>query len=150
MKIKLPCGRILQIDKQDAARFVNLPLFSSKGTSTFYAKTVIDGKRQYVHRVIMAPGAGMVVDHRNGDGLDNRRRNLRVVSQSQNLQAQRACRSGRRFVGVYPHKGRFTARLGYNGSLLYLGIHATEELAAAAYDRKAKELYGKAAKLNLQ
>lgn len=49
-----------------------------------YAATRIDGRITYLHRYIMNPPKDKSVDHINGDGLDNRRSNLRVVTHQQN------------------------------------------------------------------
>jgi hypothetical protein len=48
----------------------------------------------YLHRLLMQPGDGLVIDHINGDGLDNRRLNLRVVTKSQNALNRNFGRSG--------------------------------------------------------
>ena len=74
----------------------------SGGGDTFYAYTRCQGKLCYMHRMIMNPPAGMVVDHKNRDGLDNHRINLRNATRRQNS-TNRAWDAGvSGFRGVYP------------------------------------------------
>ena len=111
------------------------------------------GASVLLHRVILQPPAGFVVDHINGDGLDNRRANLRVATISQNLQnqRQRAPRVGpqaSRFKGVRFNQNRWEARIGVSGKMLFIGCFDTEEQAALAYDAEAKLHFGEFAKCN--
>lgn len=91
------------------------------------------------------------VDHENGNGLDNRRMNLRPASGSENGQnkgIQSNNTSG--FKGVCWHKGarKWTASIKSDGRDRYLGLHLSADLAAMAYDEAARELFGEFARLN--
>lgn len=67
-----------------------------------YPSVTIDGKTVPVHRFVMAPPAGLVVDHIDGDPLNNTRANLRVVTQTENVLNQRKSRaSASGYRGVY-------------------------------------------------
>jgi hypothetical protein len=105
----------------------------------------------YMHRMIMLPDAGQPVDHVNGNKLDNRRRNLRVVNMSEN-QANSKSRAGSssRFKGVSWHSARrqWRAYIGTDGSCVHLGMFLSESDAARAYDRAALRLFGEYARLN--
>lgn len=95
-----------------------------------------------LHRWILnlKPGDRMIGDHRNGDRLNNRRSNLRVVNPSGSSQNV-AGRGKSKFRGVHPAKsGRWTARVKYRGKNYMLGTFATEEAAAQAADTKRREL----------
>ncbi len=109
------------------------------------------GKRIYLHRAIMQPSEGMVVDHKNRNKLDNTRENLLVCTQMENSQ-NRSKRNGSssRFLGVNYHKRsrKWTARITFEGERLFLGYFVDEVEAARAYDRKAVELFGDFARLN--
>lgn len=93
-----------------------------------------------MHRLILAPPRGKVTDHRNGNGLDNRRGNLRLATYSQNMQNRHLRRH--RYLGVRPaslFKGTFRAQIGINGHTCSLGTFKTAIAAALAYDDAAYE-----------
>lgn len=102
-----------------------------------------------MHRVVQPPSQGMVIDHINGDKLDNRSCNLRVCTQaenSRNASLKLANKTG--FRGVSRHRRSFVARVKYNYETHYLGAYPTAEEAAKAYDKGAKTLHGEFARLN--
>jgi len=115
---------------------------------TVYASCCTGGRVVYMHRMIMRPRQGYVVDHIDGNGLNNRRCNLRVCTRRQN-QANQGPRGGSsRFVGVYRHKNKWEAGIRCRGKRYYLGLFDDEVEAAKARDRKAYELHGAHAYLN--
>lgn len=101
----------------------------------------IDGKyrykRLYLHRIIMKAGPGDIVDHINGDPLDNRRCNLRVVTQHINMQNRNRKpharnTSGYRGVVWSKEKGKWAARAKLDGKRKFIGYFASPEAAAEA------------------
>jgi hypothetical protein len=112
---------------------------------TAYAGRRERGRLVLMHRQIMNPPKGMVVDHINGNGLDNRRCNLRICTQKQNVHNSRG-RAGKksRFLGVSPAGDKWVAKVGGQ----YLGVFDDEVEAAKARDRRAREIYGEHAWLN--
>lgn len=114
----------------------------------FYACTYCEGKLCFMHRMIMNPPAGMVVDHKNRYGLDNHRANLRNATRGQNNinRQYRAGVSG--FRGVFPCGDKWGARIGHQRRELHIGVFDDPAEAARAYDRKAIELHGEFACLN--
>ena len=89
------------------------------------------------------------VDHVNGDGLDNRRTNLRPADHSLNGANRRlGSNNTSGYKGVSRHKTRWQAVLRAKGQRYYLGSYATAEQAARAYDAAAAEHFGPYARLN--
>lgn len=94
-----------------------------------------------MHRVILAAPPGVLADHRDGDGLHNRRSNLRLASHAGNSQNRRspACSTP---AGVREINGRFFARIQAGGRSVALGGYATPDEAHAAYAAAAHRIYG--------
>lgn len=111
--------------------------------STEYASARIGGRNVYMHRFVMGEPDG-VIDHKNRDGLDNRRENLRVCTQSQNIAASktRPSKSGAR--GVHRHGRKWRAVLSKND---YVGSFDTIEEAIAARNAAALARWGEFAVL---
>jgi hypothetical protein len=99
-----------------------------------------------MHRFLMQAPIGVHVDHVNGDGLDNRRSNLRFATAHENAW-NRSTRK-KTTKGVFLYKGRFQARILWCGAELYLGQFDDEQAAAAVYDAAALRLFGRYARLN--
>lgn len=94
---------------------------------------------------------GFVIDHRNSNGLDNTRRNLRASTLTQNTHnARKQIRNNSGFKGVSWHKqsGSWRARIKVNNKEVALGLFATVEAAALAYDAAAVKYRGDFARLN--
>jgi hypothetical protein len=125
----------------------------TKRAHTIYAMARVampDGRHvtKGIHRLIMGDPVGMDVDHINGNGLDNRRSNLRVVTRQQNLQNQKARAGSSAYRGVRAANGKWLAGITHNYKRIHCGTFVTEEAAAQAYDAKARELFGEFAALN--
>jgi hypothetical protein len=116
---------------------------------TFYARRHSHGRTMLMHRMIMQPPKGMVIDHINGNGLDNRRCNLRVCTQEQNARnnAPKA-NAASRFKGVFPCGDKWGAKVTHRKRTHRLGVFDDEVEAAKARDRLALELHGPFARLN--
>lgn len=113
----------------------------------------VDGKRVDVKmsRLIMNAPKGVMVDHEDGDGLDNQRHNLRFANNTQNQHNQRRLRSDNTtgYKGVTVHRdGRFVAQIYVNKKHLNLGYFKTREQAARAYDAAAEKYFGEFAAPN--
>lgn len=115
------------------------------------------GRTIYAHRVIAERMEGRKlhrhekVDHINGNGTDNRRENLRVVSHSDNLVNRSGWRnSSSKYKGVtfYKRDGNWQSKICPHGKTIHLGYFANEEEAAIAYNNAAVLHYGDKAKLN--
>lgn len=122
-----------------------------------YARRIIynNGQRlySYLHREILGAPAEATVDHINGDGLDNRRANLRLATHSQNHANRRLLASnntsGYRGVGRAANGSPYwAAQIKVNGIRVHIGHFEKIEDAARAYDFAARLAFGAFAKLN--
>jgi len=123
--------------------------------TTYYAYTREcgrKGRRIKMHRLILAAPDNVHVDHINGDGLDNRRENLRPVTPQQNQANSRKHIAGAsRFKGVAWSKPakKWRAYINVGRKQQHLGLFDEEIAAARAYDAKAVALFGEHAHTNL-
>jgi len=106
----------------------------------------------YIHQEVIEVPKGMVIDHINHDGMDNRRANLRPATYSQNLY-HRKKRSGAmysKYKGVHWHKNhrKWLARITFEKKTIHLGYFRNEIEAARAYDEATKKYHGEFASLN--
>lgn len=109
---------------------------------------VRDSKTVALHREIMKPPAGMVIDHINGNPLDNRRENLRICEHRQNLWNGRPHRDGSsKYRGVCWSKDKRKWRAQIQGKPL--GFFASEDDAAKAYNAAAVVKFGEFVRLNM-
>ena len=145
--IPLTRGEFTVIDASDlplVGQF-NWHLLSMAGKK--YAVRNLPGRKTaYMHRVIAPPMPGMVVDHIDGDGLNNRRGNLRQATISENVRNRRISknnRSGFKGVHLHPETGKWRARIMVNKVIVELGLHFTKEAAHDAYCRASRDLHGK-------
>jgi len=105
-----------------------------------------------LHREIMNAPDSLLVDHKNGDGLDNRRDNLRLATRSQNQcnKPKIKTKATSQYVGVNFEKsrGQWAARIKHNNKQIWLGRFDSEIDAAKVYDEAAKKYHGEFARLN--
>lgn len=141
-------GRIATVDDKDFDRVNQFKWHAVKQGRTYYgARTVQlpNGQQEncFLHNFILGVKG---VDHCNGDGLENRRQNLRPATQMQNLQGHRRKVSGAtsRYRGVswFTRDEKWAAQIKVNRRAINLGRFAVEEDAARAYDKAAREHFG--------
>ena len=108
---------------------------------------------QLHHLILGKPPKGMVTDHINHNGLDNRKENLRFATRSQNDQNRRSqVGSSSKYKGVCWHKakGKWISNIVIGGKRkIHIGYFTCEHQAALAYNKKAIEFYGEFANLNV-
>ena len=100
-----------------------------------------------IGNVILEQDKNTIIDHINGNTLDNRKVNLRIATRQQN-NANRIVKNTLGYRGVRINGNRYGAQIKFNGELIWLGTFDTKEEAAIAYDKKAVELFGEFAVLN--
>jgi hypothetical protein len=153
-EIKLTRGQVALVDDRDYDLLSQKTWTAVKTKTAFYAAHYYrdDGKIRsiHMHRFLLNPLPGLVIDHIDGNPLNNRRSNLRIATYQQNLFNQRG-RTKHGFKGVRDNnslKNPFVAFIADNGKIRHIGVYPTAELAAMAYDRRAIELRGEFAFLN--
>lgn len=149
--VPLTKGDVALIDEQDVDLVSQYNWYSQTGNNTKYAANKSKASSILLHRLIL--GDCDTADHINGDGLDNRRTNLRSCSTAENNKNTRkrtSCRS--KYKGVVFDDSainKWKARIYNDGRQIVLGRFSTEEEAAFAYNEAATLHHGKFANLNL-
>jgi hypothetical protein len=122
--------------------------YASKGSSkTFYARAPVRGSDKQVLMHVLLEGKG--TDHRDQNGTNNRRENLRPASDAENTRNRDIFKNNTSgFKGVYPEGTKFYVLIMKDGKHYRLGRFATALEATRAYNKAAKELHGEFAVLN--
>ena len=117
----------------------------------YYAACKIRGMTVYMHRMVMGAQSGEMVDHIDGNGLNNSRRNLRFVVPSQNNMNQRVREdntSGHKGISWCPDREKYQVYVNIDRKRKSLGRYRTLEEAIYVRDRAVKEHYGEFAREN--
>ena len=103
-----------------------------------------------MHRMILDVKKGRDIDHVDGNGLNNQKINLRIATESQNMMNRKLNKNNKSgYKGVHWHiMGKWLAQIRCFGKGTYLGVFDNKLEAAKVYNEKAKELFGKFARLN--
>jgi hypothetical protein len=152
-EIELTQGKVALVDDCDYELLNEHKWSAAKSGKTFYAVRV-DGKKTtiHMHRLIigLVKGDGIKVDHKNHNGLDNQRENIRVCTNTENNRNQQT--QGRvkssQYKGVYKSANKWCAKIVVTRKNIHLGRFSCELEAAEAYDLNALKLFGEFAKLN--
>jgi hypothetical protein len=160
-EIKLTKGKISLVDEIDynwLSKY-NWQYNETNGYAFRLSKQEDDGsnynrhkrRKIYMHKVINNTSNGFQTDHINGNRLDNRRVNLRTVTNRQNQQNRSIdCRNNSGYKGVHFFKrdSNWQAYITYNGKRKHLGYYSNSKLAGIVYNCVAKILFGEYANLN--
>ncbi len=148
--IPLTKGKFAIVDEKDYERLSRYRWHAICIRGHWYARRYAGRGAIMMHREIMDAPQDKCVDHVDGNGLNNRRCNLRLCTQQQNMQNRRPLLRTSKFKGVSYYKSteKWHAEITYWGKKTYIGSFDDEIEAAKAYDRKAIELFGEFAYLN--
>ncbi len=145
--ISLTRGLVAIVDDEDFDAMIQFNWFAEKGGNTCYAVRTykVDKKKINVrmHRVINNTPDNLLTDHINGDGLDNRRVNLRAVTHQENMiNCARWKVGSSKYRGVSWHvdNKKWYAQITINYKNIYVGTFETELEAHVAYEAKRAEL----------
>lgn len=157
-QIPLSRGKISLVDDTDHHWLSKFNWYAHHNHKlNWYAVRTIreNGKRRTIgmHRMILGISGNQKTDHINGDGLDNRRCNLRVCTQTQNTRNQKLSRrNSSGYKGVKYNESAilhpWQARITFNGRVLHLGVFTTAVEAAKCYDCAAIHYHGEFARTN--
>lgn len=154
-KIPLTQGLFALVDDDDYAEINKHEWHARRDRYTYYAERSSGPTKSRhgikMHRLLLSAKRGQQVDHVNGNGLDNRRCNIRVCTHTENQRNRRRQKSARSsFKGITFHKRRqkWQAQIKVNKRNIYLGLFVSELAAAKAYDKAAEKFFGEFARGN--
>jgi len=153
-EILLTKGKVAIVDDAD---YEYLSRWKWQVSKQGYARRTYynNGKRTklFMHLAILQPPPGFIIDHINGNSLDNRRENLRLATPSQNNANRHRpnpkIHSQYKGVTLDTRRHRWYAQISHNDCVIHIGTFTNELEAAKAYDAKAKEFFGEFAYTNL-
>ena len=156
-KIPLSQGKFALVDDEDFEELNKYKWTAYGARDTFYAyrnPSINNGRKSiFMHRQIMNTPEGMQTDHADRNGINNQRKNLRIVTNSQNqMNKKRQSNNSSGFMGVDFHSGtkKYRARINKKGKQIHLGIFNTAKEAAHAYDAAARKYHGEFATTNFE
>lgn len=154
-EIQLSQDKVALVDDEDYDWLNQWKWYICTQKKTSYVLRIKERKTILMHRQIMNAQKGELIDHKDGNGLNNQKSNLRKCTRSQN-NANRHSFGSSKYLGVckatHTDNGKiyiyWHANIKKNQEPICLGIFKSEIDAAKAYDKKAKELHGEFARLN--
>jgi len=158
-KLPLTQDQFAIVDEDDYDRLAQYKWCVSRSRNCLYARrsSKYQGKKitLQMHRVVLGLeyNDNLIIDHINRNGLDNRKANLRIVSQkinSYNCKMQRHNTSGYRGVAFYKQTGKYASYIKINGIQKHLGFYETPIEAALAHDVASLLAYKENAIINFR
>lgn len=145
-------GKIALVDDEDYEYLNQWNWMLAVQPKTSYAVAWINNKSIKMHRLIMkVNGHKNIVDHKNRNGLDNQKHNLRICTHSQNNSnriKRKECTS--KYLGVHKgYKNRYVVCSCKDGKSVYGGTYDNESDAALSYNKLALSLHGEFDRLNI-
>lgn len=150
-QIPLTQGKFALIDDPDFQSVSEHKWFAVTDGWNWYAARKVKKQQQRLHNFLMEPPPGVRIDHRDGNGLNCQRRNMRISTHAQNQQNRRSKNPHTsRFKGVSWRKShkRWVAQIRVDRQVVYLGLFEREEDAARKYDAAAEKHFGEFALTN--
>lgn len=157
-QIPLTQGQFALVDDEDFEYLNQFKWYADKRSHTYYANTHIYKNQKNtvvsMHRIILGLTDSKIQgDHKDKNGLNNQRYNLRVCTCAQNQRNKKAREGGSsKYIGVHWHKkgNKWQSRIKMDGNQISLGLFTDEIEAAKAYDKAAKFYHQEFASLNFK
>ncbi len=153
--ISLTKDQVALVDDDDFERLSQYEWAAIKSSTshTYYATTYGGaGRALSMHRLIMDAPDGVQVDHKDGNGLNNTKANLRFATHAENMRNRRLSRSnkvGLKGVSRQKNAATFRAQIKFEGVRHHLGNFRDAQDAARAYNKAALRLHGEFARINI-
>ncbi len=150
-------NKFVLVDDEDFKQLAQHKWSATREGRNYYAVRAVKNKKTgrwstlKMQRQLMQAKKGQEVDHKNGEGLDNQRYNLRFCTGTENKRNRKkpqGCIS--KFKGVVKRRSKWSARIQKGDKVMYLGVYKSEVDAAKTYDKMAIRLFGEFAKLNFE
>lgn len=151
--VTLSNGMTALVDDEDFDLVSAIRWHAVQRRNSRYAQAMHNGKTVLMHRLVMSAGKGRIVDHINGNGLDNRRENLRFATTAQNRANSNVAWGRSQYRGVCRENGAWVAMIGEmvpgrHSHSVRLGRSSCEEEAAMVYDMEILRRHGRFSGLN--
>ena len=149
-EIPLTQDQVTLVDDEDYNNLMQYKWCFYRGKKSYHTGYAGNSILGDIHRFLLEPNRGQYIDHKDGNGLNNQRDNLRICTRSQNMMNQKKTRGTSKYKGVYYVKSRnkWTSAIKHNRKSIFLGQFREEKDAALAYNLRAKEIFGEFARLN--
>jgi len=148
-KIPLTQGKFALVDDEDFEYLSQWKWCANKSHNTFYVITNIykNGKWtiDMMHRLLLD---GKQIDHKDGNGLNNQKKNLRACTHQQNQANRRPTKGTSKYKGVCCRNKKWQSYIRIDGKRIHLGYFDSEIDAAMSYDRAALQYFGDFARTN--
>ena len=152
-EIKLSQDKIALVDDDDFEYINQFKWYAEKSTNTFYAgrkggKTTIRMHRE-IMKTQLENNIGKFIDHKDGNGLNNQKYNLRTCTQAENGRNRHCVNNSSGYLGVCKKGKKWYAQIKVNKKNIYLGIFKDKKDAAKAYNEAAIKYNGEFARPNI-
>jgi len=145
-EIPLTQGKVALVDDADYEELNQWKWYAWKSHGIWYARRTLNDvvPKGFVlmHRAILNAPIGILVDHQDGDGLNNQRSNIRLATRAQNGHNRGPLRNNKSgYKGVSRSRNRWRAQIQMGGKVVYLGLFREKERAARAYQKAARGIH---------
>jgi len=150
LEIALTQGKVAMVDDSDFEYLNRHKWYAHRHHRTWYAVRKVHGRYMPMHRALLCPADGVQIDHRDHNGLNNQRENLRIATNAQNQHNRAEFRGSCSLKGITWNKNsrKWQARIQVNCVRIHLGLFIEPLEAARTYDEAARKYFGEFAYCN--